>query len=156
MNCRSWETCITPRLQAPRATPSEEQDGAIQQVRTGWTTTYYGMQLTSRLRVGLGRTLHLCIEAPYLNGIPLNGMCGCFLLAASKYKGTENHREAFCPISSHSRRITFVVSVAMKLWGNCILTPGDVARVCVCVLLSKKLAHFLGRMWTMGWFRPGD
>lgn len=68
---------------SPRATPSEEQDGAIEHVGTGSTDMYYGMQLTSQWRMGPGRTLHRYIEAPYLRGTPLNGTCVSYSLLLS-------------------------------------------------------------------------
>lgn len=93
---------------------------------------------------GTGEVLHLCMEAPYQRW---NAICGCFLLAASKHNGTENHHEAFCPISSQLRRIT-LSSPWLCNFGVTVSWFLGIWPVCVCNLLSKKLAHSMRRMWT--------
>lgn len=58
-----------------KAPPSKEYDGAIKHVRTGQANMYYGMQLTSWLRVRPEKALHICpVEASYQR---LNCVCVC-------------------------------------------------------------------------------
>lgn len=85
---------------SPQAARSEEQDGAIEHVGTGSTDMYYGMQLTSQWRMGPGRTFAPSVYRGTLCTWHTTTWYVCFLLAASKYNGTENHHEALCPTSS--------------------------------------------------------
>lgn len=137
-----------------KAPPSKEYDGAIKHVRTGQANMYYGMQLTSWLRVRPEKALHICpVEASYQR---LNCVCVCvcvwrgvsyqLLLNTTEQKIIMKHPSLFFPILEE----LFLWSPWLLTWGHpCPDSWGfSLFFVCVSNLLSKNLAHFLGRLWT--------